>query len=113
MDKIQSYRNYSFRYGRYLLHMPTEISSTQNNFSLWDKWQFIVLLSRTKFAKNTIFVGNKNRHSRMNFSKFMSDYIGQVLDIITLNCYRTNEEIPSKTMLQDKYSLRICEISFP
>ena len=45
--------------GDTLSHMVTEISSMQNNFSLWDKGQFMVLLSSTKFAKNTIFVGNK------------------------------------------------------
>ena len=39
--------------GDTLSHMVTEISSTQSRYSLWDKGQFIVLLSRTKFAKKT------------------------------------------------------------
>ena len=44
--------------------MATEISRNDANFKLWDKGQMIVILSRTKLAKNTIFVGDKKRYSR-------------------------------------------------
>ena len=40
--------------------MATEISRNDSNFKLWDKGQMIVILSRTKLAKNKIFVGDKN-----------------------------------------------------
>ena len=41
--------------------MTTEISRNDPNYRLcWDKGQLVVILSRTKFAKNTIFVGDKD-----------------------------------------------------
>ena len=42
--------------------MATQISSQDSNFSLWDKGQLVVLLSRTKKAENSIFIGKKMRH---------------------------------------------------
>ena len=84
----------------------TEISSMNSNFSLWDKGKFVVLLSRTKFAKNTIFVRKKTDmlDSLLNVPMKKSswiDYMDQVLGIITLNNSNTNEEMLSQTMLQD------------
>ena len=88
--------------------MATEMLSTNSNFSLWDKGRSIVLLSRTKFAKNTIFVGNMTDtlDSLLNIVMKKStwkDYMDQVLDITTLNNSNTNEEILPRTMLQDVY----------
>ena len=40
--------------------MATEISRNNSNYKMWDKGQMVVILSRTKCAKNTIFVGDKN-----------------------------------------------------
>ena len=40
--------------------MAIEISQSNTNFKMWDKGQMIVILSRTKRAKDTIFVGDKN-----------------------------------------------------
>ena len=37
----------------------TEISMESNDFRLWDKAQAIVLLRRTRFGSNIIFVGTK------------------------------------------------------
>ena len=45
--------------GDTLFSMATEISTNDPNFRLWDKGQLVVILSRTKFAKNTIFVGDR------------------------------------------------------
>ena len=46
--------------GDTLTKMATEISRSHRNFKMWDKGQLIVISSRTKSAKDTIFVGNKN-----------------------------------------------------
>ena len=45
--------------GDTLNKIVTEISSENNEYSLWDKAQVIVLLRRTKVGKNIIFVGYK------------------------------------------------------
>ena len=46
--------------GDTLSSMATEISCNNSNFKMWDKGQMIVILSQTRLAKDTIFVGNKN-----------------------------------------------------
>ena len=101
-----------------LSSMATEISSMNSNFLLWDKGQFIVLLSGTKLAKNKIFVGNKTDTLDLLLNILMkksswTDYMDQVLDIITLKDSNTNEEMLSQTMLQDDYPFRIYDISLP
>ena len=45
--------------GDTLNQMATSISTKDCNFELWDKGQLVVILSRTKFAKDSIFVGSK------------------------------------------------------
>ena len=67
-----------------------------------------MLLSRTKFAKNIIFVGNKTDTLNALLNILMkkiswSEYMELVLDTITLTSSETNEGILSRTMLQDKY----------
>ena len=42
--------------------VATSISLNNNKFILWDKGQLIVIISRTKHAKDTIFVGIKKAH---------------------------------------------------
>eukprot|EP00957_Ditylum_brightwellii_P200929 15316351-Ditylum_brightwellii.AAC.1 len=45
--------------GDRLPKVAVEISAWNNLFKIWDKGQLVVVLSRTKFAKDTIFVGDK------------------------------------------------------
>lgn len=45
--------------GDTLLKMATEIFRSDPNFCMWDKGQLVVILSRTKRARDSIFVGNK------------------------------------------------------
>ena len=42
-----------------------------------------------------------------------TNYMDHVLDIIMLNNSNKNEEMLSRTMLQDDYPFRICDISLP
>ena len=46
-------------WGDTLNKMATSISMNNSNFELWDKGQLVVILSRTKHAKDSIFVGPK------------------------------------------------------
>ena len=46
--------------GDTIISIATEISQNNANFKMWDKGQMIVILSHTKRAKGTIFVGDKN-----------------------------------------------------
>ena len=43
-----------------LVKMATSVSTTDNNYNLWDKGQVVVILSRTKIGKHSIFVGQKD-----------------------------------------------------
>ena len=45
--------------GDTLPSIATTISKTDSNFHLWDKGQLLVIISRTKKAEDTIFVGDK------------------------------------------------------
>ena len=39
--------------------VATQLSMADNNYSMWDKVHILLILSRKKLAKDTIFVGNK------------------------------------------------------
>ena len=43
--------------GKTLQIMSTETSRSNGNYKIWYKGQTILILSRTKLAKNTIFLG--------------------------------------------------------
>ena len=71
--------------------MATEVSLNDPLFRLWDKGQLVVILSRTKSAKHTIFVGNKadtidSLKSILIKRPQWCDYIEQVLKLVTANC---------------------------
>ena len=103
--------------GETLLKMATEISLNDPDFNLWDKGQLVVLLSRTKTAKDTIFVGNKSetlsalKAILMNKSQW-SDYIETVLNIVTINSTAHNT-LPRCVMNQNAFPFRIRDIALP
>ena len=39
--------------------VATKLSMADNNYSMWDKGQLLVITSCKKLSKDTIFVGNK------------------------------------------------------
>ena len=45
--------------GDTLRYLATTLSSDDRNYSVWDKGQLLVIISRTKRSEDTIFVGNK------------------------------------------------------
>jgi predicted GIY-YIG superfamily endonuclease len=83
--------------GDTLLNMATSISARDTNFTMWDKGQLIVILSRTKEAKKSIFVGPKEDtlaafRSLVCKQTQWSDHMEQVLEIITLNSSEVDGE---------------------
>ena len=76
--------------GQTLPKMATEINSNDADFNIWDKGQLIVILTRTKKAKDTIFVGNKQATLDALRTILLSrtqwtDFIEHVLNVITVN----------------------------
>ena len=105
--------------GDTLVKMATSISTTDNNFSLWDKGQLVVILSRTKVGKNSIFVGQKDEtlaSFRMLLMKKTqwSDYIEEVLDLVTINTSRDVQNVAqNRVMTQTAFPFRNCDVSLP
>ena len=97
--------------------MATSISKRDTNFRLWDKGQLIVIISRTREAKHTIFVGDKEdtlaalKDLLLRKTQW-TDYMEQVLDLVTINT-RTEERNQSRTMDQQHFPFRNCDITLP
>ena len=104
--------------GQTLPQMATEISLADPDFKIWDKGQLIVILTRTKRAEDTIFVGNKQDTLDALKTILLSrtqwtDYIEHVLSIVTVNQENSNTEGDIRTMNQNDFPFRICDISLP
>ena len=106
--------------GDTLPSMSTEISQTHGEFKMWDKGQMIVILSRTKYAKDTIFVGDKN--DTLNALKNLltrktqwTDYMDEVLQLITINSQLEGEGdgVQRVAMSPRTFPYRICDIELP
>ena len=94
--------------GDTLNQMATSISTNDSNFELWDKGQLVVILSRTKFAKDSIFVGPKEE-TLTAFKQLLlkrnqwTDYIEDVLNIVTINSSEPSQL--QHTFTQSSFSL--------
>jgi hypothetical protein len=98
--------------------MATEISQHDPNFSVWDKGQLVVLLSRTKRAADTIFVGNKADTLDALKTVLMkktqwSDYIERVLDLVTVNQDENQVHQTEPSTIMNSFPFRICDIALP
>jgi hypothetical protein len=100
--------------------MAISVSDFEKQYSLWDRCQLIVILSRTRLMKNTIFVGQKQETIRalkrlLTHRSQWSEYIDKVLDITTIhNESNTGEEVTSNlTLDQTNFPFRICDTSLP
>ena len=90
--------------GDTLQYMATQISSNDSNFHLWDKGQLVVILSRTKLARNSIFVGPKNDTLNALTELLMkktqwSDYIEEVLSLVTINNSETFRQLHTRNSM--------------
>ena len=112
--------------GDTLPSIATTISMNNRNFSLWDKGQLLVLISRTKEAKNTIFVGEKEDTLKaleciLKTRTQWTDHMENILRCVTIkqsNEIETRNQVVSvvteeATMNYSAYPFRICDISLP
>ena len=70
--------------------MATEISQMNGNYRIWDKGQTGLMLSQTKLAKNSIFVGGVNytisaMKGLLTSKTQLYDYMKEILCSITIN----------------------------
>ena len=84
--------------GDTLHKVATEVSHINRHYKLWDKGQVVVLLSRTRLAKDLIFVGSKTETvtclvNLIQTKSQWSDYMERVISIVKVN--PTNDELPS------------------
>ena len=94
--------------------MATEISKNNSNFKLWDKGQMIVLLSRTKRACDTIFVGDKidtlnALKTLLTIKTQWTDYMEDVISIVTINTSEQQEQ--RRVHTQTSFPFRIVDVS--
>ena len=84
---------------------------------MWDKGQMILILSRTKFAKDTIFVGDKNDtltalKNLLTRKTQWTDYMEEVLQLITVGV--NPHVLPARrVMTQATFPYRICDVCLP
>ena len=73
--------------GQDLCTVITKVNATEEDYKLWEKEQVVVLLSRTHFAKDIIFVGSKRSTTealanlllkRSQFSDYMDYLLGKL-----------------------------------
>ena len=103
--------------GDTLPSMATEISLCNSNFNMWDKGQMIVILSRTKYAKYTIFVGDKNNtlavlKNLLTRKTQWTDYMEEVLQLITIGV-NSHALAARRMMSQTTFPYRICDVALP
>ena len=103
--------------GDTLMFIAIAISKYNTDFSLWDKGQLIVILSRTKRAKNTIFVGEKQDTLNALVELLLhrtqwTDYMEDVLSMVDIN---PDNDIPERQRVfnQETFPYRIADISLP
>ena len=105
--------------GQDLTHVVTRVCSMIDDsaFALWEKEQAVVLMSRTNFAKQIIFVGDKkktsaalaallNKHNQ--YSRFTEYFLGKL-------CQQTSGEnpFPSLVIEQQLFPFRPKDVDIP
>ena len=76
--------------GDTLPSIATTFSNSNNKLSIWDKGQLLVIVSRTKLAKDTIFVGDKAEtlealESVLRNRTQWTDHMENILKMVTIN----------------------------
>ena len=110
--------------GDTLATMATEISRRQTNFKMWDKGQMVVILSRTRRARDTIFVGNQEESINALADLLLvrtqwTDYIEHILSFITItnhndNSTSTTHETRHMPYINNStFPYRICDTPLP
>ena len=102
--------------GDTLIKIATEVSNDVQSFKLWDKAQVVVLLSRTKFAKDIIFVGHKENTLKalcnlIQMKTQWQEYMESVLSMICMN--ESIEHFKPRYMSFNSYPFQIKDLALP
>ena len=94
--------------------LATQISSQNSEFDIWDKAQVLVLLSRTRTAKDIIFVGDPKSTMRYLMQKMQTrtlntDYMERVISLLTDDDHL--QDYP--TFSYELYPFDFCHIELP
>ena len=102
--------------------MAIAVSHRNKQLRLWGKGQLIVVISRTRLIKNTIFIGSK-RDTILGLKELLlkmtqwSDYIEQVMELATIYPQTTADGTfnnnTTTLMDQGNFPFRMCDISLP
>jgi len=95
--------------------IATSVSATSSSFKLWEKGQLVVIVSRTKSQRNTIFVGDKQDTIEglsllLKKKDQWSEYQENVLELTTL---KQDGSQPTSMMTQSAFPFRIVDFSLP
>ena len=101
-----------------LLSMATEIARNDSYFKIQNKGQMIVILSRTKYAKDTIFVGDKNNtlaalKDLLTRKTQQTDYMEEVLSLIIIDLNIANVPIRPHILTQALFPYQIYNFPLP
>ena len=96
--------------------MAISVSDTEKLFLLWYRGQFIVILSRTRIMKNTIFVDPRNEKNiqlklLLNKINRQCGYMKELMKITNVKPSKNSEY--SDSLNQSIFPSQICDISLP
>ena len=102
--------------GYTLLSVATDISQNNENFKMWDKVQMILISSRTKLSRDTIFVGDKNDTIAaltilLTRKIQWTHYMEEVISIFTINLpttYDLNTIDSTRSRIMNKSTYTFC-----
>ena len=101
--------------GDTLTSMATEISHRNSNFNLWERGQLVVLLSRTRYARDTIFVGSKSDtlHALKELVTKKCQWIDFIEDILSMISTGSSRRLERPMMTQRHFPFRIRDAELP
>ena len=109
--------------GDTLRSLATTLSSDDRNYSVWDKGQLLVIISRTKRSEDTIFVGNKESTlnalvSILTTRTQWTEYMENILRVVTINdengeVVNDIENYNRGVIDQSEFPFRIADIELP
>ena len=107
--------------GDTLAAVATLIPLNDRNYNLWDKGQLLVIISRTRLAKDKIFVGDKEKTvdalvALLQCRTQWADYMENILRVVKINGEDgINEylEMNERVLDQSSFPYRLRDVSLP
>ena len=91
-----------------LTSVVTSLSMDDNNYSMWNKVQLLVILPCTKLAKDNTFFGNKEITLNALVHLFQkqaqwTQYMVEILKIVTINNDNEDDDIFERVLYQQLF----------